>query len=144
MIDGTLAQQAGRAFDWFANNRGRRAERSRGEFVGGAEDGDGGNARRAGNVHRAGIVGEKDAAGRGHIDELAERGATGKTAASGGAGHLVAQSRLGGGTEYGDGAARFARRRVQQSPRRFGKALGQPSLGAAVCRARTDADDREA
>src|ERR1019366_6358904 len=70
MVDRTLAFEAGCAVNGFAHNARHRAQRTRGRFVGGSKDRDGGNAQRGGDVHSTGIVREKYAARSGHIDKV--------------------------------------------------------------------------
>src|ERR1039458_10532175 len=78
VVDGTLAEQAGTAFGMRADYARQRAGGAGGGVIGCAEDGNGGNAQRASDVHGAGIVGQEEAAGRGEIDEFAERGLAGE------------------------------------------------------------------
>ena len=78
MVDGALALEARAALDWLAHHAGEWAGGPGSCIVGGAEDGDGGDAQRRGNMHAAGIVGEIHAAGGGQIDVFAERGLAGE------------------------------------------------------------------
>ena len=61
-----------------ADHARERAGGAGGGVVGRAEDRHGGDAERRGDVHGAGIVGQKQAAGGGQIDEFAQRGLAGK------------------------------------------------------------------
>src|ERR1035441_10177383 len=78
VIDGALAQQARAALGVLADHTRQFTGGAGGGVVGGAEYRHGGNAERGGNVHGAGIVGQKEAAGRGQIDELRQAGLAGK------------------------------------------------------------------
>ena len=80
VVDGAFAQQAGAAIGGFAHHAGQRAGGAGGGIVGRAENRDGGHAQRGGDVHRAGIVGQEQAAGGGQVDEFAERGFAGQVA----------------------------------------------------------------
>jgi len=70
-----------------------------------AENGDGGDAESGGNMHGAGIVGQKDVTGRSHGYELRQRGFAGivvrrDTSGDYSGAHLLADWTLGGGAEY--------------------------------------------
>lgn len=104
VIDGAIAEQAGAATDGLTNDAGEGAGGSGGDVIGGAEDGDGGDAEGGGDMHGSGIVGEADEGGRGHFNELAERGFAGEIVGGDGEGIEVAVNHLAdaalfGGTE---------------------------------------------
>src|SRR5579864_6253997 len=73
MVDRTLAQQAGAAFHWFADDAGVWTGRTGGDLVGRTKDGNCRHAERRSDVHRAGVVGQKQLAAAGQIDELSKR-----------------------------------------------------------------------
>ena len=143
MIDGAFAKQAGAALGVLAHHAGKRSGGAGSGIVGGAEDGDGGNAERRGHVHRSGIVSQNQTAGGGQIDEFAKAGLA-RQIADVLAGlpqmvrHGLTQRALGGGTE--NQKCYFPR----QQRRAFREALREPSLGIAIRRARADARHRRA
>ncbi len=78
MVDGAIAQQARAALGVLADDARVLAGGSGSGVVRRAEHRRYGNAQRAGDVHRAGIVGEEQATCRGQIDELAQGGFAGE------------------------------------------------------------------
>ena len=115
---------------------------TRGGVVGRPEHGHSRDASRCGNVHRARVVGEEEAARGGEIDELTQGGLTGKvtdferrTGESGG--DVVTSCPVGCGSKDDCGARH--RRKCKSG---FGESLGVPSLGSSIRRAGADADGR--
>src|SRR5947209_5209741 len=78
VIDGALPEQAGGALGMFADDAGERAGGTGRGVVGGPENGDGGHADGGGDVHRARVVGEEEAADGGEGDEFAKGGLAGE------------------------------------------------------------------
>lgn len=141
MVDGAFAEKARAAFDRFAYDAGEGPGGTGGDVVGGAEDGDGGDAECAGDVHGAGIVGEEGAAGGGDGDELVEFGFAGKVVGFDAGGgdlrlDLVAEGAFIGGAEQGYRGGGLP----GETDGGLGKAIGEPAFGGTVGGAGADAD----
>lgn len=141
MVDGAFAELARSAVEGLAEDAREGAGRPGGDMIRRAEDGDAGDAEGAGDVHRAGVVGEKGGAGGGDGDELIELRFARKIVVCDARGveqslDLLAEFAFVSRAEYGHAGAGLA----GDFGGGFGEALWQPALGGAEGGAGADAD----
>jgi len=138
MIGGTTTEEARVAIGLLLHDGATRGDGSGAERIGGTENRDDWQTNGSGDVHRSGIVAQKQVALRKQAGEIGDGGFAGQV--DGLATHVgddgVGDGRLGGGAEEDDVSVVVRQKAIGP----FGEALGWPTFCGTVRSARADGD----